>query len=111
MEDFDLKTSTGAFEFFFQLHNLPMAFPPDGELSTTSAQLSSLNKIVAGKGLPEFTAKQSARRKLKSNAPPGDNTNPFGNPSIVQQVSDAGYELLLPVEGWIPLEPVGSLLI
>lgn len=111
MDDFDLKTSSGAFQFFFELHNLPVAFPPDGELSTTKTQLAFLNKNVAEKGFPGFTGKRSARPKPKSNAPPGGNTNPFDNPSTVQKVSDAGYELLFPVEGWTPLNPVGSLLI
>lgn len=110
MNDFDLRTPSGAFKFFFELHNLASAFPPDGELSKAKDQLDILNQQVVGKRLSGFT---SNRSKPNSNAPPGDNTTPFGNLFIGQQLSNAGYQLLpeVPVEGWMPLNAVASLLI
>lgn len=115
MDDFDLKTSCGAFKFFFELYNLPFAFPPD-DLSKTRSGLIVLNNRVRGKHLPGFTT--TKRRKTNTNTPtpngpPGDNINPFGNPSTSQRVSDAGYELIVevPMEGWTPLNPVSLLLI
>jgi len=115
MDDFNLKTSLGAFQFFFELYNLPSVFPHD-DLSQTAPELEFLNSRVKGH-LPGFTGNASKRPKTKTNPtpndPPGDDISPFGNPSTAQRVSDAGYELLLedPIEGWRPLNPVSLLLI
>lgn len=113
MDELNLTTSHSAFDFFFELYNLPSVFPLDN-LSQTASQLEPLNDQVKGH-LPGFTGNPSKRPKTNPapNGPPGDNMNPFGNPSTAQRVSDAGYELLLedPIEGWKPLNPVSLLLI
>lgn len=113
MDDFDLKTSSGAFDFFFQLHNLPSALPPDAKLKDAKSQLDRLKELVDHKKLPSFTGRPSNHPKMNHNAPPGDKTSPFDDPFTAQQVSGAGYQLLpeIPVEGWTRLNPVGSLLI
>ena len=111
MDHFDLNTPSGAFKFFFELHNLPSALPHDDEFSKARSHLDALMQQVDRKGLSGFTM-PSKRPKTKSNAPPGNsNSNIFDNPSTAQQVSSAGYQLLpeVPEEGWTLLNPVRSL--
>ena len=108
MDEFDLNTPSGAFRFFFELHNLPSALPRDDELSEAKTHLDALKEEVDRKKLGGFTTRESKRPKPN---PPPNNNNIFANTSTAQQVSSAGYQLLLdePVEGWTPLNPVRSL--
>ena len=100
-DDFDLNNPSTAFEFFLQLHNLPLALPAD--YKDVSSRLADLKQQVAGQGLRGYTSTGSS--DLSGN-------HPFDNPSTVHWLLDAGYEVLREEEdlesGWAILNAVRS---
>lgn len=115
-DEFDLKTPTNAFRFFFELHNLPSALPRDDELSDAHSKLRALLKDVQDSRLPHFTPKPTKKRKVgeadlgNSNAPPEDGTWRGSNSSLARGLSKLGIRLDSEEEcpGWTILNPVRS---
>ena len=115
-DEFDLKTPTGAFQFFFELHNLPSALPRDGQLSDAASKLNALFNQVKDATMRDFTSKATKKRKVgeaeldNSNAPPEDGTWGGGNQSLARGLSRLGIRLDSEEEcpGWTILNPVRS---
>ena len=103
-----------AFMFFFELHNLLAALPPDVELSNAASHFQALSQTVKDAKIPSYSAAVK-NKKLKSkgpnNVPPSDSSSrPFDDPTIVRKSSDVGYRVLRLPPDFKPLYPVCSFL-
>ena len=115
-DEFDLRTSIGAFQFLFELHNLPSALPRDDQLSGAASKLHALFKEVKDAKMPHFTSKPTKKGKVgeaemgNSNTPPEDSTWGGGNQTLVRGLSKLGIRLDSEEEcpGWTILNPVRS---
>ena len=107
---FNLRRAQERFQFFFQLYNLPAAFPPRNGPSTIEEHLREREREVAAGYFKGFTA--TKRPKTESTAPSSsDSTSHFDNPPINQVFINPKYQALpeIEVEGWTPLYPVRCL--
>jgi len=110
-DEFDLRTPTGAFQFFFELHNLPSALPCDGQLSSADAKLRALSQAVKNAQIGSFslTSKTKKRKTTDDNSNAHQESSPWGdNPSLTQGLSHLGIQLDSEEEcpGWTLLNPV-----
>jgi len=98
--------------FFFELHNLLSALPPDVELSKAASRFSALSRTVKDAKYPSYSAivkDKKPKSKGPNNIPPsGSSSRPFDDPTIVRKLSDAGYRVLRLPMGFKPLYPVCS---
>ena len=118
VDDFPLSVPSHAFEFFYQLHNLPAAIPAN--YGDVAGHLEALRVQVKGENLKGYTGKDTGKdtegankkRKLGEPGPGGLSRNlPIDNPSTVRRLLGAGYEVLReedPGSGWVLLNPVRS---
>ena len=96
-DEFNLKEPPDAFRFFFELHNLPSAFPPDDELINVAPKLESLLETVTNAQMSSFTKKPTKKKKTgeadldNSNAPPGNST--WGGSHLARELSNLGIQL------------------
>lgn len=103
MKIFDLTLPIDRFKFFFELHNLPSAFPSDEELKSASSFLGAIDQRIRTANYPSLTSVKKAKRdeSKSKGAPPGDNASHSYNPTTVRKLSDAGYQVIQ-----APLYPV-----
>ena len=118
MDKFNLKDPTEAFQFFFELHNLPSALPRDAQITDAATKLGNLLHNVRAAKMGGFTSRKTGKRdagdaKLDdSNAPPAPENTMWGgsNRSLARGLSKLGIQLTDEEEcpGWTPLNPVRS---
>jgi len=96
--------------FFFELHNLLSALPPDVELSKAASRLASLSKTVKDARIPPYSRAVKEAQDLDDAPSGGRESRPFDDSSTVRKLSDAGYRVLRLPPGFSPLYPVCSFL-
>jgi len=100
--------------FFFELHNLLSALPPDVELSKAASHLQALSQTVKDAKIPSYSAAvkdKKPKTEGPNNVPPGGSSSlPFDDPTIVRKLSDAGYRVFRLPPNFKLLYPVCSFL-
>jgi len=118
-DTFHLRTPYEAFQFFFELHNLPSAFRLGSKARNAFSHLTTLNIQVQDANLGPYSKKmQSDGPKRTKTQEPEPNAAPPGGSSLclnddvstVCKLSDAGCKLLRTPEilRCYPIFPVGS---
>ncbi len=97
---FDLTVPQAAFEFTFQMYNFFSVAEADNvHLHQPETRLAEVKRSVAQKNYPTFShikRRQEESHSLDTPAEGGEEDS-FGNPSVVREVTKAGYTPTQPI--------------
>ena len=124
-DTFNLQTPYQAFQFFFELHNLPSAFPLGSKAQNASSRFTTLIVQVRNANLDSYSKEmktdgpktqgtnQGTETQEPNAAPPGGSSlSLYDDVSTVRKLSAAGYKLFgaSEISGCYPVFPAGSFL-